>query len=84
MEHFFDKKEGILVYKFITQNPYMHKTKSKAKKQHFYCCFSSQSLQHGANIVFKSFMAVHIVSIGPYEIFPETKFYVVKIYTEKM
>ena len=34
-----------MVYKFMTQNPYTHRTKSKAKEQRFYCCSSSQS-QH--------------------------------------
>ena len=38
-----------MVYKFMTQNPYTHKPKSKAKEQRFYCCSSSQSHSEAFN-----------------------------------
>ena len=39
-----------MVYKFMTQNPHTHKTKSKAKEQRFYCCSSSQSHSEAFNM----------------------------------
>ena len=39
-----------MVYKFMTQNPYTHTTKSKAKEQRFYCCSSSQSHSEAFNM----------------------------------
>ena len=34
----------------MTQNPYTHTTKSKAKEQRFYCCSSSQSHSKAFNM----------------------------------
>ena len=42
-------KRRDIVYKFMTQNPHMYKTKSKARQQRFYSCFSSQSHSEAFN-----------------------------------
>ena len=54
-------------YKFTTQNPHTHKTKSKAKEQHFYCCSSSYRHSDAVNIVEQTLTShVHYASVNFY------------------